>query len=82
MTETQNVEVVKNAYAAFQRGDIAAVLASLALEFAGRASSVRDHRYQWQANVTAQKVAEFFKSVGEKHPFFPIRTPAVSRAGR
>lgn len=70
MNETQNVEVVKNAYAAFQRGDIAAVLASL------------DPGILWRGVIGAgphvpmagerhgtNEVADFFKSVGENIRF-------------
>src|SRR6476646_3665730 len=70
MNETENVGVVKNAYAAFQRGDIAAVLASL------------DHAVVWNGVIGAgphvpmagerhgtAEVAEFFKAVGENVRF-------------
>lgn len=70
MSETQNTQVVKDAYAAFQRGDIAAIL------------NACDENVQWQGVIGTEgvlpqsglrrgraQVSEFFKQVAESTDF-------------
>jgi uncharacterized protein len=70
MSEAQNTQVIKDAYAAFQRGDIAAIL------------NACDENVQWQGVIGTEgvlpqsglrrgraQVAEFFKQVAETTDF-------------
>jgi uncharacterized protein len=70
MNEAQNVEVVKNAYAAFQRGDIAAILASLdpGIVWRGVIGAGPHVPMAGERHGTAE-VAAFFKTVGENVRF-------------
>lgn len=70
MNESQNVELVQGAYAAFQRGDIAAVLASLdeAIVWKGVIGAGPHVPMAGERHGTAE-VAAFFKTVGENIRF-------------
>ena len=65
MAEAENTQLIKDAYAAFQRGDIAAILNSC------------DDNVEWQGVIGTEgglrrghaQVAEFFKQVAETTDF-------------
>jgi ketosteroid isomerase-like protein len=57
MSETQNTQVVKDAYAAFQRGDIATILNAVADDV------------EWQGVIGTEAVGDFFKQVADSTEF-------------
>lgn len=76
-----NEQTVKDVYAAFQRGDVAAILARVADDVDWRNDGVASHECPWNANFSGKtNLPGFFQAVGENLdlPVFEIRAIAAS----
>ena len=76
-----NEQTVKDVYAAFKRGDVAAILARVADDVDWRNDGVASHECPWNANFSGKaNLPGFFQAVGENLdlPVFEIRAIAAS----
>jgi ketosteroid isomerase-like protein len=77
-----NEQTVKDVYAAFQRGDVAAIVASVADDVDWRNDAVDSRECPWNGNFSGKaNLPGFFKAVGEHLDLSVFDLKAIAASG-
>jgi uncharacterized protein len=77
-----NEQTVKDVYAAFQRGDVAAIVARVAADVDWRHDHLESRECPWNGNFSGQaKLPGFFKAVGEQLDISVFDVQAIAASG-